>query len=193
MSTHEKPRIVDAATLFEGRVFSVVREQIRLPEGAQIEREVVEHPGAAAVLPFLDPQTVLLVRQYRPAANDDLLEVPAGVLDSAEAPETCMQRELAEETGYRAGHLEHVLNCYPTPGFVRERLSLYVAWDLHTVNEGAHTDDDEHITLERVPFDELRTKVARGEIQDGKTVTLVSHITAFALPSLEQWRSGGTR
>jgi ADP-ribose pyrophosphatase len=157
----------------QGSALSFWLEEIELPNGSSLELEVVRHPGASTVVPFLDPDHILLLWQYRHAAGGYIWEVPAGKLEPGEAPEACARRELEEETGYRAGRLEETGVVLTTPGFSDERIHLFCAWDL-TPGQTAH-ESSEVIEVHEVPFAEALAMVDRGEIVDGKTLAALFH------------------
>jgi len=152
---------------FEGRFLRVSLERHTLPDGRQEEFEIVRHPGGAAVLPVLEDGRLLLIRQYRPAVAESILELPAGKLDPGELPSDCAARELEEETGYRAGHLEPLGRMWTAVGFCDELLHLFVASDL--VPGQRRLEPNEFITLAPLPPDEALAALRRGEIRDAKT------------------------
>ncbi|HEX9943958.1 MAG TPA: NUDIX hydrolase [Thermoanaerobaculia bacterium] len=154
--------------IFRGRTIHVDVDRVRLPNGREMDMELVHHRGAAAVVPVLDDGTVLLVRQYRYATGGWLLEIPAGKLDSGESPETCAAREVEEETGYRPASLQPLGWIWTTPGFADEKIWLYLATGLQPTAQTL--GDDEVLSLERMPLKEAVEKAARGEIHDGKSV-----------------------
>jgi ADP-ribose pyrophosphatase len=154
--------------IYRGRTFDVDIDQVRLPNGREMDLELVHHRGAAAVVPVLDDGTVLLVRQYRYATGGWLLEVPAGKLDPGESPETCARRETEEETGYRPARLEPLGWIWTSPGFADEKIWLYLATGLESTQQVL--GDDEVLSIERLPLKEAVEKAARGEIHDGKSV-----------------------
>lgn len=136
--------------------------------GSQVRQfKMVEHPGAAATL-VIDDGKVLLVEQYRPAANRDMLELPAGTIDGSETPLECAKRELEEETGYHAEHWEPMGHLYPTPGYTNEVLYLFLADDL-TMGE-QRLDEGEDIKVRWIPLHEVEAMVDNGEINDAKTI-----------------------
>ena len=153
--------------IFRGRTIHVAVDRVRLPNGREMDMELVHHRGAAAVVPVLDDGTVLLVRQYRYATGGWLLEIPAGKLDADESPETCARREAEEETGYRPGRLQPLGWIWTTPGFADEKIWLFLATDLELTAQGL--GDDEVLSLERMPLTEAAEKAARGEIHDSKS------------------------
>jgi ADP-ribose pyrophosphatase len=154
--------------VFEGRVFRLVVDRVELPNGLVRDQEVVRHPGAAAIVPIDEQGDVTLVRQYRYAFDDWLLEVPAGTLRPAEAAEDCARRELAEEAGLEAASLESLGSIVTAPGFTDERIHLYLARGLRGVPQ--ELDDDENLRVERLPFDEAVRRARSGEIEDAKSV-----------------------
>jgi ADP-ribose pyrophosphatase len=159
--------------LHEGSVGSFALHDIELPSGHRFTLEVIRHPGAAAVLPFLDRERIVLIRQYRFAPGLVLWEVPAGKLDPGEAPEACAARELAEETGYRAGRIERTGSILTTPGFTDERIHLFCAWDLEAGTPAR--EQNEWIEVRDVELGEALAMVERGEILDAKTIVALHH------------------
>jgi ADP-ribose pyrophosphatase len=167
---------------YEGRVISLDIDTVRFPDGSIGELEMVRHPGASAIVPFLsdpagpDPQ-ILLIRQYRYAALDFLYEIPAGRLDAGEAPLECARRELLEETGCTAEHLEHLHTMYTTPGFTDEKIHLFLAYGL-TRGE-AQREADEFISVEVMPLTQALEMVRDGRIQDAKTALGILYAAGF--------------
>jgi ADP-ribose pyrophosphatase len=149
------------------------REQVRLPNGREVELDIVRHPGAAAVVPFLTPDEVLLIRQFRHAAGGHILEVPAGKLDAGESPELCARRELEEEAGRRAGRLEQLGWIYTTPGFTDEVIHLFAAFELEPTP--TRHQPDEVIELVPMPLSEALRRVWEGEIPDAKSALALVH------------------
>jgi ADP-ribose pyrophosphatase len=155
--------------VYKGKVLRVELHRVRLPNGNQATLEIIRHPGAAAVVPFVTPDEILLVRQYRHAAGGYLLEVPAGKLDPGETPERCAEREVEEEVGRRPGRLERLGAIHTTPGFTNEVIHLFAAYDL-APGVTAH-ERDEVMSVVRVGFAEALHMVERGEISDAKSVS----------------------
>ena len=160
--------VLSRRAIHQGRVVTLVVERVLLPNGRQTDLEVIEHPGASTVLPFINAEEVLLIRQHRHCAGGSILEVPAGTLAPGESPEACALREVEEETGYRAGRLEPLGWIWTTPGFTTEKIFLFAAHDL-TPGRVA-LEPDEVISLERMPFRDALERAARGEIADAKTI-----------------------
>jgi len=153
--------------VFRGRTFDVDVDRVRLPNGKEMDMELVHHRGAAAVVPVLGDGTVLLVRQYRYATGGWLLEIPAGKIDGGEPPEACAGREVEEEVGYRPGKLESLGWIWTTPGFADEKIWLYLATDLEPAEQAL--EEDEVLSIEKMPLGEAVEKALRGEIYDAKS------------------------
>lgn len=148
--------------------------EVELPDGAVSKRNLIEHPGAAAILPVFDDGRVLLVKQYRKAIESETLEIPAGKLDKGEDPKECARRELEEETGYSAKNIEYLGKIATAVGFCNEIIYLYKATGL-TLGQ-KHTDDDEFTENEIISLDQLKEKVRTGEIIDSKTVSILAYL-----------------
>ncbi len=157
---------------YTGKVISLDVDEVRFPDGSVGELEMIRHPGASAIVPFLsdpagdDPQ-VLLIRQYRYAAEGYLYEIPAGRLDPGEDPDKCALRELKEETGCSAAKIERLFTMYTTPGFTDEKIHVFMASGLET-GEASH-EADEFLDLHPMPLSRALAMIEAGEIQDAKT------------------------
>lgn len=168
----EKTGRIKSRRAYTGRVISLDVDTVRFPDGSVGELEMIRHPGASAVVPFLsdplgaDPQ-VLLIRQYRYAAEDYLLEIPAGRLNPGEDPQACARRELKEETGCSADQVEHLFTMYTTPGFTDEKIHLFMATGL-VAGETKH-EADEFLDLEPTLLSRALELIEKGEIKDAKT------------------------
>jgi ADP-ribose diphosphatase len=160
-------QLLDRRRPFTGRVVDLRVDRIRLANGHETELEVIQHPGAAAVV-AIDPEgQVLLVRQYRYATGEWLLEVPAGKLDGGEEPEACAARELVEETGHAAAGLVSLGWIWTTPGFTNEKIWLYLARELIAAEQAL--EPDELLEVERLPLAAAVQQAATGEIRDSKS------------------------
>ena len=158
---------------YKGAFLEMRTERVPLPNGTTIELDIVRHPGAAAVVPFVSQDEVLLIRQYRYAAGGTIYEVPAGKLDPGEAPEACAARELEEEAGQRAGRLQPLGAIWTTPGFTDERIHLFAAFDLEAVPQ--RLQQDEVIELVRMPLAAALELVWSGELSDAKSALALVH------------------
>jgi ADP-ribose pyrophosphatase len=154
--------------IHEGRVVNLREDEVALPSGRAAKREVVEHAPVVAIVPLDGEGNVLLVRQYRLPAGEALLEVPAGGVDDGESVEEAAQRELREETGFRAGRLERLTGFFVSPGYCTEFIHMFIATDL--VDDPTDGDEDEEISIERVSLREALRLVGSGEIKDGKSI-----------------------
>ena len=143
------------------------REAVVLPNGQQVELDIVRHPGASAVVPFVSVDEVLLIRQYRHAANGSILEVPAGKLDPGDTPEQCAARELEEEAGRKAGRLDKLSWIFTTPGFTDEVIHLFAAFDLEPVP--TRHERDEVIELVPMQLGHALDLIWRGQLHDAKS------------------------
>ncbi len=164
---------------YTGRVINLDVDQVRFPDGATGALEMIRHPGASAVVPFLDPITdpdprVILIRQFRHAADGPIWEIPAGRLEPGEQPADCARRELGEETGYQAGELQQLTTIYTTPGFTDERIHLFTAGVLK--QEEAHREWDEFLEVHTLAWSRIIDMVRTGEIVDAKTLVALMFV-----------------
>lgn len=162
-----KEELVSSQEIFKGKIIRVQVDTVRLPDGNSAKREVVRHPGAVVILPLTDKREVILVRQYRHATGEILLELPAGKRDGGEDPRTCAQRELEEETGYKASELRVLSSFYTSPGFCDELIYLVLAKGL--IKGKACPDEGEFIDVLTLPLEKAVRMVLDGEIKDAKT------------------------
>ncbi len=163
-----KEELIESQVLYRGRVVTLRIDTVRLPNGRIARREIVEHHGAVAIVPLLDSETVLLIRQYRQAVGEVLLEIPAGTLEPGESPEACAQRELEEETGYRAGQMRKLFSQYLAPGYSQEVLHVYLAESLQPTRQ--QLDEDELTELVPTPLHQIADMILEGTIKDSKTI-----------------------
>ena len=163
----ELPKILDSQKVFDGRIFKVTVDTVAEGE-LTYQREVVHHPGSAVIVPVHDDGTVVLVRQYRHPTVRYLLEVPAGTLSDGERPDAGAARELEEELGLVAERLDKLTECFVSPGFLEEKMWIYLATGL---SEGkAQPDEDEFLEIVRLPIGDALEMITSGEIQDAKTI-----------------------
>jgi len=172
---------ISSRRVYSGRVISLDVDQVRFPNGTTGELEMIRHPGASAVVPLFDAgktdPDVLLIRQYRYAANGYLYEIPAGRLDPGESPEACAKRELQEETGYSTSQVQRLTTIYTTPGFTDEIIHIFVAEGL--TDGVANPEPDEFVELQSIPLSRAIAMVCSGEIMDAKTALglLLTHVS----------------
>lgn len=163
----ELPKILNSQKIYDGRVFKVTVDTVGEGE-LTYQREVVHHPGSAVIVPVHDDGTVVLVRQYRHPTVRYLLELPAGTLADGERPEAGAARELEEELGLVAERLDKLTEFFVSPGFLEEKMWVYLATGL---SEGRpQPDEDEVLEVVRLPIDDALEMIATGEIQDAKTI-----------------------
>ena len=161
-------KFVKSEVVFEGNLLTVRRDTVELPNGKHATRELIQHPGAVAVVPIRNDGKILLVRQFRYPVDQLTLEIPAGKLDLGEEPEACAKRELEEETGYKAKKLRLLSSILTTPGFTNEVIHLYVAEDLVFAEQCP--DEDEFIDVEVFTKEEIRKMIENGTICDAKSL-----------------------
>jgi len=162
-------RTLESKTVYRGRLLQVLEDRVRMPDGRAAQREYVRHPGAVMMIPLLDPETVILVRQFRYPLGRHFYELPAGKIDAGEdAPQTA-RRELREECGYEAADWRHLTTLHPCIGYSDERIELYLARDLHHVGDAP--DDGEFIEPMMLRLAVALEWVKIGRITDTKTIT----------------------
>jgi ADP-ribose pyrophosphatase len=177
-----EPGCIKSEPIYQGRIVKLFRDTVRFPNGSTGELDIVRHPGASAIVPFLsdprgdDPQ-LLLIKQYRYAAGGYIYEIPAGLLNPGEEPRDCAIRELKEETGCTAQNIELLFSVFTTPGFTDERIHIFIATGLER-GETAH-ESDEFMTLESMSLSNALKLIQSGEIPDGKTALGILFAAGF--------------
>jgi ADP-ribose pyrophosphatase len=169
-----KVRLISSRTVYKGPVFWVSTDYVQEPGGVKVRRDLIHHSGSVVVLAVDDSRAtprVLLERQYRHAAGDYLWELPAGRIDPGEQELKAAQRELIEETGYRADHWRRILKFYASPGFVAETMAVYLATGLRLGE--AEPEEDEIIHKRMVPLPTVISMILKGTIRDAKTISSV--------------------
>ena len=161
-------KMLERRLVFDGKIVKLSVDTVRLPNGHVTELEMIEHPGAAAVVPVDKAGNVLLVYQYRYATGGWLLEIPAGKLDADESPETCAVREVEEETGSKPTTLMPLGWIWTTPGFTDEKIWLYLATDLEHSQQDLQ--EDEVLSVKRMPLEQATEMAMTGEIVDSKSI-----------------------
>jgi len=166
----KQEKTIDHRTMYEGKLLHVYFDEVEI-SGKTYRREVVSHPGAAAVIPVTENKEILFVKQYRYPVKRELLEIPAGKLDEAEDPAHCALRELEEETGYASEHLEPLISIVTAIAFCDEVIDIYLATGLKKTQQ--HLDEDEYIDVYAYTPQELADMIYSGKIQDSKTVAAI--------------------
>ncbi len=165
---------ISSTLIWSGSFLRLYSDRLILDNGAVAQRDLIRHPGGAAILLIQDEQ-ILLVSQYRHGAGKQLLEIPAGKLEAGETPERCARRELEEESGMRCGALRLLYAFYPSPGICSERLYLFEARDPAPISHPRPMDPDEDLTLCWIPLKKAKEMLARGEIEDAKTIIALQY------------------
>lgn len=161
--------INSSKTLFKVNLFSLETQNITLDNGVDTDVHVLRHPGAAAIVPFLDSDTIVMIKQYRHTMADYIWEIPAGTFDfKGEAPDVCAERELLEETGFRGGRFEKIGRIFPSPGYSDEQIFVFAAFDL--IADKQQLEADEVLHVHPLPFDDVLKMIDAGEIHDSKTI-----------------------
>lgn len=163
-----KEKTVSTERIFDGRIIRLRRDTVQLPNGRQVMREVIEHPGGVGVAAVDDDGNIYMVKQYRTGAGCELTEIPAGKLEYGEDHFECGKRELREETGLCAGEYTYLGYIIPTPAYCEERIHLYLARKLTQAEQSL--DEDEFLNVMKLPFDEACRMAEDGRITDAKTV-----------------------
>lgn len=159
---------IESVEAFSGRLVKLRVDRVRLPNGKEATREIVVHRGAIAAVPLIDGDRIVMVRQFRQAAGETLLEIPAGTLDAGEDPVDCARRELGEEIGYYPNKLTLMFKSYLAPGYSSEMLHTFLAQDL--IKTQAHADADEFLEIVEVPMSDAIDLIRTGNIKDAKTI-----------------------
>lgn len=172
--------LIRSETLLKGRAFLIRRDTLKTPDGRETKFDIIEHGGSVIIVPVDKDGNLLFVRQYRHAAGQDLLELPAGTLDEGEDPAVCAAREIREETGMEAGLLKKVGEFYLAPGYSTEFMGVFLATNLKP--NPLEADDDEFLKLEKIPLKEAIAMAERGEMPDAKSLAAL----LLARPYLEK-------
>jgi ADP-ribose pyrophosphatase len=179
-----KATVLSSKISFQGKVFSVSTDTVTEPGGVTSTRDVIRHNGSVVILALdssqdADNPTILIERQYRHAAGQFLLELPAGRIEPGEAPLAAAKRELIEETGFRARRWSRLVRYYASPGFLAETMQVFLAEDIRAGK--AQPEEDEKITLHHIPLHTLLEQIHAGKILDGKTVLSVLFFARFLM------------
>ncbi|SDN38952.1 NUDIX hydrolase [Alkalicoccus daliensis] len=164
---------IKTESIYKGKIIDLELQEVVLPNGSHSKREIVNHPGAVAVICITGENKMVMVRQYRKALKKSIIEIPAGKLDAGEKPEDCAKRELEEETGIIAGILKECDSFYTSPGFANELVYVYEAENLRQGE--VHTDEDEFVERMDVTLTEAKKLIRSGEIHDAKTIYAIQY------------------
>ncbi len=180
--TEERPKakVLSSQVIYEGAVFGIRRDEVIEPSGVRTTREMITHPGSVVVLPVLPDGRILLVQQYRYAARQYLWELVAGRMDPGETPRQAAERELIEETGYRAKRLRIFAEFFPTPGFLEEKMFLLLAEGLTPGK--AEPEGDERIISRSYNHKQLEEMIRKGKLRDAKTIAGILYYLRFLVP-----------
>ncbi len=178
----EHERTISTRRVYEGRILNLRVDSVELSGGRTSTREIIEHRGAVVIAALDGEENVLMVRQFRKPVEQELLELPAGTLESGEDPEACASRELQEETGFKADKLEKLGGFYSAPGFCTEYLHLFLATGL--VASPLAGDDDEDIRVAPTPISQVPGLIASGEIRDAKSVAGLLRVLRERFPEI---------
>jgi ADP-ribose pyrophosphatase len=172
-----KAKILKSEIVYQGPIFGVRRDLVLEPEGVQTTREVITHPGSVVVLPVLSDEKIVLIRQYRHATRQYLWELVAGRIDKGETVKEAAVRELLEETGFRAKRFRVILDVFPTPGFLEERMYILLALGL---KEGqAQPEEDEKIEVRAYGAKELKQMIQKGKLRDAKSIAGILYYLTY--------------
>jgi 8-oxo-dGTP pyrophosphatase MutT (NUDIX family) len=173
--------LIKSETLLQGRAFKVKRDYLKTPNGDETKLEIIEHGGSVVLVPVDEDGNLLLVRQYRHAAKQDLLELPAGTRNGEEPFEECAAREIREETGMEAGKLQKVGDFYLAPGYSTEFMAVFLATELR--HNPLETDFDEFLQVEKIPVQKAIELFQSGKMLDAKSLAA----WLLATPHLEKY------
>jgi ADP-ribose pyrophosphatase len=181
-SKKARAKVLQSKLIYKGRVFELRHDRVSDPDGVLTERDIIVHPGSVVVLPVFPDGTALLIRQYRHAAGDYLWELVAGSMDKpGESPLAAAKRELMEEAGYAARRFRKMLDYFPSPGLISERMHIFLATDLTAGT--AQPEDDERIEPRRFKWAEIDRMMQSGAIRDGKSLAGLLYYLRFIKPA----------
>ncbi len=169
---------IDTKEIYQGKIINLRVDQVKLPNGQESSREIVEHSGGVGILPYYQGK-VILVEQFRKPAEEVLLEIPAGKLEKGEETLSCAKRELEEEIGYQSESFKFIADFYTSPGFTDELIYLYLAEDL--IQTEQLLDDGEFINVKEFTLEEVKIKLKAGEFKDAKTIIALQYLINLSL------------
>lgn len=172
MNLYEKT--IKETLIYSGNYLNLMNVEVELPNGNKTNRDIIKHPGACAIIAFLDESSIILIEQFRKPLEKNILEIPAGKINKNEEPILCAHRELEEETGYKAKDMTYLGSIATAPGFCDEIIHLYKATDLYIGTKSC--DEDEFTQVKIVHLDEVKRMIKQGEIIDTKTISILAYL-----------------
>ena len=172
----EKDKVLKSEIAFKGKIFDIKIDEVLLENGNKARRDILVHKGACCGVPIDKDNNVIMVKQYRHATGEFLLEIPAGGLEIGEDPKECIVRELQEEIGYKPGKVEPLFSMWLAPGYSSEHLHCFICSDLE--ESILPCDDDENLKVVKLSFNEIESKILSGEITDAKTIACCMTVKA---------------
>ncbi|WP_164218144.1 NUDIX hydrolase [Virgibacillus sp. YIM 98842] len=172
-------KTINSEKIYDGKIIDLQVDKVLLPDGNKAKRELVKHPGAAAVIPITKEDKIVLIEQYRKPLEKSIIEIPAGKVEKGEDPETAAIRELEEETGYTTSELSLVTSFYTSPGFADELIHIFITDELKPLDAPAAKDDDEFMEIMELTLDEAKQLVEEERIHDAKTNYAILYLHAL--------------
>jgi len=172
-----KHTLIKREKIYTGKIVKLDKDELLDERGNRFVREIVHHPGAVAILPFISSDEIFLIRQYRYAHDEIIYEIPAGTLERGEDYESCARREIEEELGYKAGTIKKLFVIYPSPGVMTEKIAIFKAGNLKKTEQ--NLESDEELTIERMKFNHALALVREGKIKDAKTICALLYLKEF--------------